>query len=430
MRYKKINPELFIQNRARFTSKMKSNSLAIFFSNDEMPKKGDQFFPFQQSPDFFYLTGIDQEKSVLVLFPDCRIPEYREILFMLKTNEHIAIWEGYKYSQEEAKETSGIATVKWLDEQQMIINQLMAYADNCYLNQYEYPKYATEVESREKRYNKVIREQFPQHKYKRSAPILYEQRMIKSPIEVDLIQEACQITNKAFRRVLKFVKPGVEEFEIQAEIEHEFSMNRATGNAYYPIIASGENACVLHYVENDKTCQDGDLILFDFGAEYAQYAADMSRTIPVNGKFTERQKQVYEAVLRTLKTLTSMMTVGTTLKELDDASKSLTEKELIGLGLITEKEVITQDPTKPLYQKYFMHGVNHHMGLDVHDVGDRLIPLQEGMVLTCEPGIYIKEERIGIRLENDILITKDGPVNLMADIPLDVENVEMLMRRN
>lgn len=427
MRYSKINPELFTNNRKQFSSKLKPNSMAIFYSNDEMPKSGDQFYPFQQSSDFFYLSGIHQEKSVLVLFPDCPMPEYREVLFVLKTNEHIAIWEGHKYTQEEAQDTSGIKTVKWLDEQEMIFNQMMAYAEGCYLNQYEYPKYSTEVQSREQRKNKEIRMKFPQHEYYRSAPQLYKQRLIKSDIEIELIKEACEITNKAFRRVLKFVEPKVEEFEIQAEIEHEFSMNRATGNAYYPIIASGENACVLHYVENDKTCFDDDLILFDFGAEYAHYAADMSRTIPVNGKFNERQKAVYEAVLRTLKTLTSNMTVGMSLKELDTLSKTLTEKELIGLGLFTQEEVDAQDPKKPLYQKYFMHGVNHHMGLDVHDVGDRLNHLEEGMVLTCEPGIYIKDEKIGIRLENDIFITKDGPVNLMAKIPLEVDEIEGLM---
>ena len=428
MRYKKINPNLFIENRKAFTSKMKKNTMAMFFSNDEMPKSGDQFFSFQQSSDFFYLCGIDQEKSVLILFPDCPIPEYRELLFVLKTNEHIAIWEGHKYSKEEAQETSGIKTVKWLDEQEMIVNQLMSYADGCYLNQYEYPKYATEVESREIRMNKDLKIKFPQHEYYRASPQLYKQRLIKSEIEIDLIKEACEITNKAFRRVLKFVKPEVEEFEIQAEIEHEFTRNRANGHAYYPIIASGENACVLHYVENDKTCHAGDLILFDFGAEYAHYAADMSRTIPVSGKFSERQKLVYQAVLRTLKKLTSMMTVGTSLKEIDDAAKLLTEKELIELGLFTKKDVEAQDPEKPLYQKYFMHGVNHHMGLDVHDVGDRLLPLKEGMILTCEPGIYIKDEKIGIRLENDILITKEGQVNLMLNIPIEIVDIEELMQ--
>lgn len=429
MRYSPINSKLFQQNRATFASKMKSNSMAIFFSNDEMPKKGDQFFPFQQSPDFFYLTGISQEKSILVLFPDCPIPEYKELLFLLKTDKRIAIWQGHKYSQEEATETSGVKTVKWLDEQEFTMNQLMTYADHVYLNQYEYPKYSSEVESRERRLNNQLKAKFPQHQYLRSAPILYAQRLIKSDIEIELIKKACEITNKAFRRALKYVKPGVMEYHIQAEIEHEFTMNSASGNAYAPIIASGVNSCVLHYVENDKKCEEGDLLLFDFGAEYAEYAADMSRTIPINGRFNERQKAVYEAVLRTLKSLTEMMTVGTPLNTLDKASKKLIEKELIGLGLFTAKEVLTQDPDKPLYLKYFMHGVNHHLGLDVHDVGDRQIPLTEGMVLTCEPGIYIKEEKIGIRLENDILITQEGPVNLMADIPIEVDEIERLMKK-
>ena len=427
MRYEKIDPKLFTENRKAFAAQMKKNAIAVFFSNDEQPKKGDQFFDFQQSSDFFYLTGISQEKSVLVLFPDSPIQEFKEVLFILKTNKHIAIWEGHKFTQKEAQEISGMKTIKWLDEQEFIINQLMAYAQNCYLHKYEYPKYQSEVESRESRLNKKLKLKFPEHHYERSAPILDALRIIKSDIEIDLIKQACEITNKAFRRVLKYIKPNVTEFAIQAEIEHEFTINKANGHAYAPIIASGENACVLHYVENDKICADGDLLLFDFGAEYAHYAADMSRTIPVNGKFTERQKQVYQAVRRTQIALTKMMTIGADLKKIDEAAKSLTEKELIGLGLLTEEEVKKQDPEKPLYQQYFMHGVNHHMGLDVHDVGDRLQPLSEGMVLTCEPGIYIKDENIGIRLENDILITKKGPVNLMADIPIEIKDIENLM---
>lgn len=428
MRYSKINPDLFIQNRSAFSKKLKENSIAFFHSNDEMPKKGDQFFSFKQNPDFFYMSGISQEKSVLVLFPDSPIPEYKEVLFLLKTNEQIAIWEGHKYTKEEATETSGIKTIKWLDEMDMIINQLMSYADHVYLNQYEYPKYKSEVESREKRLNRALRDKFPHHHYMRSTPIIYDQRLIKSDMEIELIKKACDITNKAFLRTLKYVKPGINEYQVQAEIEHEFTMNGANGNAYDPIIASGINSCVLHYIENDRVCQDGELLLFDFGAEYAEYAADMSRTIPVNGKYSERQKAVYNAVLRTLKELVKNMTVGTPLDTLDKLSKKLIEKELIELGLFTEEEVKNQDPEKPLYQKYFMHGVNHHMGLDVHDVGDRLQALKEGMVLTCEPGIYIREEKIGIRLENDILITKNGPVNLMEDIPIEAEEIERLMQ--
>ena len=427
MRYKKINPKLFIENRKNFAAKMKKNSLAIFYSNDEQPQIGDQFFNFKQSSDFFYLTGISQEKTVLILYPDSPIAEFKEVLFTLKTNEHIAVWEGHKFTQEEATEVSGITTIKWLDEQGFILNQLMAYAHNCYLNRYEYPKYQSEVESRESRLNAKLKKQFPEHQYHRSAPILNALRLIKSDLEIELIKQACEITNKAFRRTLKFIKPGISEFEIQAEIEHEFTINRSEGHAYAPIIASGKNACVLHYIDNHEVCKDGDLLLFDFGAEYARYASDMSRTIPINGQFTERQKAVYNAVLRTQKTLIANMTVGTNLKELEELAKKLTEKELIDLGLYSQENKAKEKEPFDLLKKYFMHGISHHMGLDVHDVGDRLQPLTIGMVLTCEPGIYIKDENIGIRLENDILITKDGPVNLMADIPIEVDDIESLM---
>lgn len=428
MRYHKIENQFFIQNRKTFTKQMEANSIALFVSNDEYPRNGDQFFPFRQSSDLFYLSGIDQEKSILMLAPDCPNPKLREVLFVLKTNELIAVWYGHKYTQEEASETSGIENVHWLEEMDMMLREAASYAKNIYLNDYEYPKYASDVETGQHRLTKEIRQQFPLHVFERSAPILYKQRIIKSETEIALLKEACEITNKAFRRTLQFVKPNVMEFEVQAEIEHEFTMNRANGHGYYPIIASGKSACVLHYIENDKVCQNGDILLFDFGAEYANYSADMSRSIPVNGKFTPRQKAVYEAVLRALKTLTKNMTVGTPLDDLDKLSKKLIEKELIDLGLFTEEEVKNQNPKEPLYKKYFMHGVNHHLGLDVHDVGDRNIPLTAGMVLTCEPGIYIPEESLGIRLENDILITEDGPVNLLADIPIEVEEIERLMR--
>lgn len=427
MRYHKIDNQFFTHNRTEFSKRMESNSIALFISNDEQPRNGDQFFPFRQSSDLFYLSGIDQEKSILMLAPDCPNPKLREVLFVLKTNETIAIWYGHKYTLEEAKETSGIENVHWVDDMDMMLREAASYTKNIYLNDYEYPKYASEVETREQRFTKEIRNLFPLHILERSAPILYAMRLIKSETEIELLKEACEITNKAFRRTLQFVKPEVMEFEIQAEIEHEFTRNRANGHGYYPIIASGKSACTLHYVENDKVCQDGDVILFDFGAEYANYSADMSRSIPVNGKFTERQKAVYQAVLRALNTLTEHMVVGASLDDLDKLSKKLIEAELIQLGLFTEEEKEKQNPKEPLYKKYFMHGVNHHLGLDVHDVGDRNVPLTAGMVLTCEPGIYIPEEKLGIRLENDILITEDGPVNLMADIPIEIEEIEQLM---
>jgi Xaa-Pro aminopeptidase len=427
MRYHKIDNQFFTENRVKFSSQMLPKSIALFVSNDEQPRNGDQFFPFRQSSDLFYLTGIDQEKTVLLLAPDCPNPKLREVLFVLKTNEHIAIWHGHKYNQSEAEDTSGIKNVHWLEDMDMMIREAASYAENIYLNNYEYPKYDSEVESREQRFTKEIRQLYPLHIFERSAPILYAMRMIKSETEIELLKQACEITNKAFRRTLKFVKPGVMEYEIQAEIEHEFTWNRANGHGYYPIIASGKSACTLHYIENDKVCKDGDVILFDFGAEYANYSADMSRSIPVNGKFSTRQKAVYEAVLRALKTLTENMVVGKTLDEIDKLAKKLVENELIALGLFTQEEVARQDPKSPLYSKYFMHGVNHHLGLDVHDVGNRNTALTAGMVLTCEPGIYIPEENLGIRLENDILITEDGPVNLMENFPIEVEEIETLM---
>lgn len=428
MRYNKIDNQFFKHNRSEFSKQMETKSLALFVSNDEFPRNGDQFFPFRQSSDLFYLSGIDQEKSILMLAPDCPNEKLREVLFILKSNETIAVWYGHKYTQEEASDISGIENVHWLDDMDIMIREAASYSRNIYLNNYEYPKYASEVETREQRFTKEMRQLYPLHVFERSAPILYSMRLIKSATEIALLKEACEITNKAFRRTLQFVNPGVMEFEIQAEIEHEFTRNKANGNGYYPIIASGENACILHYIENDKECKNGDVILFDFGAEYANYSADMSRSIPVNGKFTQRQKAVYQAVLRTLNKLTEEMVVGASLDDLDKLSKKLTEAELINLGLFTEEEVKNQDPKNPLYKKYFMHGVNHHLGLDVHDVGDRNIPLTEGMVLTCEPGIYIPEEKLGIRLENDILITNERPVNLMADIPIEIEEIEQLMR--
>lgn len=427
MRYYKIDNQFFTRNRTEFSKQIKPKSIALFVSNDEYPRNGDQFFPFRQSSDLFYLSGIDQEKSILMLVPDCPNPKLREVLFVLKTNEHITVWYGHKYTQEGARETSGIENVHWLEDMDMMLREAASYSKNIYLNNYEYPKYNSDVETKEHRFTKEVRRLFPLHVFERSAPILYQMRLIKSETEIELLKEACEITNKAFRRTLQFVKPDVMEFEIQAEIEHEFTINRANGHGYYPIIASGENACILHYIVNDKKCQDGDVILFDFGAEYANYSADMSRSIPVNGKFTERQKAVYQAVLRTLNTLTEKMVVGASLDDLDKLSKKLVEKELIDLELFTKEEVKNQDPKNPLYKKYFMHGVNHHLGLDVHDVGDRNVPLTAGMVLTCEPGIYIPEEKLGIRLENDILISENGPVNLLANIPIEIEDIEKLM---
>ncbi len=427
MRYKSINNELFKENRNRFCSQLKSNSIAIFHSNDQMPRNGDQFFPFRQQSDFFYLTGIDQEKSVLILAPDYPDPQYHEILFLIETNEKISIWEGHKYTKEEAEQISGIQNIRWLEGFDMIVRELMQWCSNVYLNAYEYPKHQTEVVSRDIRFANTLKSVYPAHRYVRSAPILTNLRMIKSGHEIELIKKANEITGKAFRRMLKFVKPGVMEYQIEAEMEHEFVFNGATGSAYHPIIASGQNSCVLHYVENDKECKDGDLVLFDFGAEYANYAADISRTIPVNGKFTPRQREIYDLVLRVQKKAIQQFVPGNTMELYNNFVNNEMEIEMIGIGLLDVEKVRIQNPEMPLYKKYFMHGTAHHLGLDVHDVYDKHKPFKPGMVFTCEPGIYIRDENIGIRIENNILITENEPVDLSENIPREADEIEDLM---
>ncbi|MCF8367258.1 MAG: aminopeptidase P family protein, partial [Bacteroidales bacterium] len=401
---------------------------AVFHSNDQMPRNGDQFFPFRQQSDFFYLSGIAQEKSILLLAPDFPDPKLREVLFLLETNEKIAIWEGHKYSKKEATEISGIKNIHWLESFEMILNELLQWGENVYLSTYEYPKYNTEVVSKNLRFAKILRQQFPVHQYQRSAPILTGLRMIKSEREIELIQKAIDITEQAFRRMLKFVRPAVTEYQIQAEMEHEFAFSGASGNAYYPIIASGANSCVLHYVDNDKTCHDGDVVLFDFGAEFANYSADISRTIPVNGRFTERQRQLYELVLRVQKKAILQLVPGNTLEKYNAFVNDEMEREMIAIGLLDEVAVKNQDKENPLFKKYFMHGTAHHLGLDVHDVFDKHIPFAAGMVFTCEPGIYVREEGIGIRIENNILITENGPVDLSKRIPREVDEIESLMK--
>jgi Xaa-Pro aminopeptidase len=430
MKYLPIDQQLFIQSRRRFAEHLKPNSLAIFNSSDEMPRNGDQDFPFRQNSDFFYLSGIDQAKSIVFLFPDCPLEKYREALFLEETNDHIAVWYGKKYSKEEATAVSGIKNVYWLDSFETALKEVMALCENVYLNMNENPRYSNPLPYKDLRFAGELKTKFPLHKYERSAPIVSKLRTIKSAIEVDLIQQAVDITEKAFRRLLGSLKPGVMEYEVEAEITHEFISNRANGHAYYPIIASGSSACVLHYVENNKECKDGDLLLLDFGAEYANYAGDLSRTIPVNGKFTPRQKEVYNACLRVMKAAKKILTSGTTLETYHTEVCKIMDKELIGLGLYTEEDVRNQDPSKPLFFKYYMHGTSHFMGLDVHDVGSKQDIIAPGMVFSCEPGIYIPEEGIGIRIENDILITANGNIDLMANIPIEVEEIEALMTKS
>lgn len=427
MKYKQIDSKLFIENRKNFVKKLLPNSIVILHSNDIYPTNADGSFDFKQNSDLFYLTGMDQEETILVLMPDYPDKNFREVLFTRRTNELIATWEGHKYTQEEATYTSGIKNVIWADEFYKWLNIFMNHCENCYLVTNEHDRFSNEVAYKSIRFANEMREKYPLHTYHRATPIIHQLRMVKSKIEVEQLQTAMDITEKAFRRILKFVKPNVTEYEIEAEITHEFLRNRATGHAYSPIIASGENACVLHYVDNNQICKKGDLLLMDFGAEYANYSADLSRTIPVSGKFTPRQKAVYNAVLRVMKKATAMLRPGTLLDEYHKEVGKLMESELIGLKLLDKTDVKKQDPKNPLYKKYFMHGTSHYLGLDTHDVGDKYMPIKAGNVFTCEPGIYIRKEKIGIRLENDILVTAKGQVDLMKNIPIEVEEIEELM---
>lgn len=427
MRYQPIDNSFFTGNRKRFVEQLPKNSIAIFHSNDQYPRNGDQYFPFRQQSDMFYLTGIDQEKTILILAPDCPNKKLREALFLLETNEKIAIYEGHKYSFDEATEISGIKNVYWEDSFEVSLREVLVNADHVFLNSNEYIKFFSIVPDRNKRFVEKFKADYPLHKVERAAPILTDLRTIKSQQEVDLLQTASNITQKAFERVMRFTRPGAFEFEIEAEITHEFMVNRASGHGYAPIIASGKDACVLHYIKNDKKCNDGDLLLMDFGAEYAHYCADMSRTIPVNGKFTDRQKDCYNAVLRTFKQVSKMLVPGNTAKMVSEEAWKLMEVEMIKLGLFTEADVKNQDKDKPLFKKYFPHGTSHFLGLDVHDVGSYDESIKPGMVFTCEPGLYIPEENIGIRIENNILVTENEPIDLMEKIPIEVEEIEDIM---
>lgn len=427
MKYKSINPSLFKLNRERLYREMKPNTVAVFHSNDLMPRSGDTFHPFRQNADLFYLSGIDQEESILVLFPDCVKEAFREVLFVRRTNETIAIWEGHKLTKEEATAISGIEKVVWLEDMNPVFNELMLLASGIYVNTNENDRFASPVLSADNRFALEAAQKYPAHTLYRTQPILKKLRMIKSKFEVEQIQTACDITEKAFRRVLASVRPNKMEYEIEAEITYEFLRNGANGHAYQPIIASGRNACVLHYIENNKPLQNGDVLLMDFGAEYANYAADLTRSIPVNGRFTKRQKDVYNAVLRVMKAAKTMLVPGNSLDEYHKEVGKIMEAELIGLGLLDRHAVAHQDPATPLYKKYFMHGTSHHLGLDVHDLCERYTVFREGMIFTCEPGIYILEENLGIRIENDILITDEGQLDLMENIPIEADEIEHLI---
>ena len=427
MKYDRISKDLFIRNRALFTGKMKSKSLAVFCSNDIMPTSADGTMPFRQDSDMLWMSGVDQEESRLIIFPGASTAEHKEILFLKETSELIAIWEGAKLTKKEAFEVSGIKTVYWIDQFETIFEQLMREANTVYLNSNEHARATINVETRTARFNKWCKEKYNSHQFEKAAPFMHALRALKHPLEIDLMQHACNITEKGFRRVLDFVKPGVMEYEIEAEYMHEFLRNRSKGFAYEPIIASGFNACVLHYIDNNQKCNAGDVILMDVGAEYANYASDMTRCIPVSGRFTDRQKDVYNAVLRVMKAATNMLRPGTMLAEYHRQVGLIMQSELLGLGLISQHDIDKQDVKNPAYKKYFMHGTSHFLGLDVHDVGLWDKPLENGMVFTCEPGIYIREENLGIRLENNILVTNNKPFDLMQSIPLEAEEIESLM---
>jgi Xaa-Pro aminopeptidase len=392
-----------------------------------MPTNADGTMKFRQNNDLLYLTGIDQEETVLLLAPNCPIPAMREVLFLKETNEHIAVWEGHKYTKEEAENASGIQNIKWLSNFDQVFTTVMALSKNIYLNTNEHLRAGVQVETRDIRFIKTCKNSFPLHEYERAAPIMHALRAVKEKEEMDQLQIACEITEKGFRRILPFVKPGITEYEIEAEYLHEFVRNRSRGFAYEPIIASGASACVLHYLDNNKACLDGELLLMDVGAEYGNYNADMTRTIPVNGRFTPRQRAVYEAVLRVKNQASAMLTPGITIQDYHKEVGLIMQSELVGLGLIDQTDIKNQDPDQPAYKKYFMHGTSHHLGLDVHDVGTMHFPIEAGMVFTVEPGIYIPAEGFGVRLENDIVVQENGYFDLMGSIPVEAEEIEELM---
>ena len=425
MKYSQINPNLFINNRNLLSAKLEENSIAIFNANDIMPTNSDGTMPFKQNSDLFWLSGVDQEESVLAIVKNNN--QVEEMLFLKETNEHIAIWEGAKLDKELAQKNSGVEKIYWLNQMDEVLNINIEKANKVYLNKNIHSRSTSEVETRDDRFRKTLTKKHPKKEIVEVAPIMHELRFIKSEIEIELMKHACDITEKGLRRILPIIKPGIMEYQIEAELMHEFLSNRSAGFAYQPIIGSGVDSCVLHYIDNNKMCKDGDVLLMDFGAEYANYASDLTRTVPVNGRFSERQKNVYNAVHRVMKEATNMLRPGTDHKKMQQEVIKIMEEELIGLGLFDKEDVKRQDPSKPMYKKYFMHGTSHSLGLDVHDVGDTSTPMQPGMVFTCEPGIYIREEGIGIRLENDVLVTSGDPDDLMKNIPIDYQEIESLM---
>jgi len=427
VRYDPIDPQLFVRNRDRLRGLLKPDGLVIVHSNDVYPTNADGVMPFKQHADLFHLTVVDQEETILVLMPGAKDPKQREILFIKETSEHIAIWEGEKLTKEQARQATGIERVEWTHAFDSLLHTLAPQAGRIYLPTNEHLRAASLVETCNDRFIKRCQALYPLHRYERLAPLMHELRAIKDPVEIGIMRKACDITGAGFRRLLGFVKPGIGEWEIEAELLHEFVRRGSRGFAYGPIVASGANACVLHYTENHARCRDGDLVLLDVAAEYAGWASDLTRTIPVNGRYTPRQREVYDAVLRVMRGANGLLRPGNTPAEYQKAVIELMEGELVGLGLIGAGEAKAQGPDKALVKKYFMHGTSHHLGLDVHDVSPPNAPFAAGMVLTVEPGIYIREEGIGIRIENDVVIGEQANVDLMAGIPIEAEEIETLM---
>ena len=426
-----IPSRLFIRNRANLAAQLPPKSIAVFTANELMPRNGDEFYPFRQQSDFFYLTGINEENAFLLIAPNYPDENLREVLFIEPYDEVKVTWQGEMLDNKQATEISGIKTVMGSNAFWMTLNDIAysGYGDTIFLNSYEYPKYECSVETIQQRFNKQVKERYPMHQLGRIAPILNALRMVKSEDEITITSQACDITAKAFRRCLETVKPEMYEYEVQAEIEYIFKQNNASGHAYAPIIAGGKNACCLHYSKNQSQLRDGDLLLFDIGCEYQNYSSDLSRTIPVNGKFTPRQRDCYNAVLRVMKEITKLYRPGGCINEINETTHRLMEQEMIQLGLFSKEDVKHQNPDKPLERKYLMHGMSHHIGLDVHDSIDKFKPFASGMILTCEPGIYIREEGIGIRIENDLLITDNEPINLFQGLPTEIEEIEAAMQR-
>ena len=428
MKYLSLNPEIFIQNRKRFIARMDKNAIAIFNSNDELPYNGDALHPFAQNSDLFWLSGIEQEDTMVILFPDNPDPKYREVLVLVRPNELKEKWTGHQFRKSEAQQISGMATVVWLDALEGLLQSWIHLADTIYLNTNENDRKANEVPVRDYRYAAYMRDRYPLHNYKRSAKILKELRAIKTPLEIEVMQKAIDITDNTFRRLLQFIKPGVMEYEIDAEIWHSFLSQRASGPAYGSIIASGDRARTLHYVDNNQECKDGELILMDFGARYGNYSADLTRTIPVNGKFSRRQKTVYNACLDLHYYCASILKPGISINDYTEKAGDRATELFQKIGLLKKSDIKNEDPENRAYRKYLYHGISHHLGIDVHDLGTRTEPIKAGMVFTIEPGIYIEEEHMGIRIENNYWITKNGKKDLMKNIPITVEEIEALMK--